>query len=274
MQIGTGSAIIFSGMLVPLLNRILGDDGWRIAWQVLGGISAAVAVAAAVLLRNSPADMGLRPMGEPDEPWEELVHPHRKVPEKGIVVHLGVLYFLFGLTYMIYGTFIVTTMVAERGLAEASAGRFWAWVGFFSIFSGMLFGSLSDRIGRKGGFMAVFLVQTLSYFLAGADPGMGSLYLSIALYGIAAWSIPTVMAAAVGDYLGPSGAAAGFSIVTFFFAAGQTVGPSLAGVIAERTGTFSTAYLLSAAATAIGALAASFLRRTREETPLSDRRSA
>ena len=32
--------------------------------------------------------------------------------------------------------------------------------------SGTLFGLLSDKIGRKGGLMAVFAVQTLAYLLA------------------------------------------------------------------------------------------------------------
>ncbi|MEJ2422737.1 MAG: MFS transporter [Acidobacteriota bacterium] len=263
MQIGTGMAIIFSGMIVPFLNHALGEAGWRTGWQVLGALSAAVAVAAGLLLRNSPAEMGLRPMGATDNPWDDPVDPPAKVRARGIVAHLGILYLLFGLTYMIYGTFIVTTMVSERGMAEVSAGRFWAWVGFFSIFSGMLFGTLSDRIGRKGGFMAVFAVQTLAYALAGAPVGMWALYLSVALYGISAWSIPTIMAAAVGDYLGPERAAAGFSAVTFFFAAGQTVGPSLAGIVAKHTGTFATSYLLSAAATAIAVLLAAFLRHPR-----------
>ena len=186
------------------------------------------------------------------------------------MVHLGVLYLLFGLTYMIYGTFIVTTMVAERGMPEVTAGRFWAWVGFFSIFSGPLFGSLSDRIGRKKGFMTVFAVQTASYCLAATDLGTLPLYLSIALYGIAAWSVPTIMAAAVGDYLGPAGAAAGFSIITFFFGAGQTLGPSLAGIMAKQTGTFSMSYLMAAAATGSAVLLASFLRKPHAESRESE----
>ena len=265
MLAGNGLAIIFAGMLVPLLNRSLGASGWRSGWQVLGAISAVIAVAAGRFLRNSPADLGLDPLGSRKDPDQKPVPPPKKTPGNGIVVHLGILYLLFGLTYMIYGTFIVTTMVAERGMAEATAGRFWAWVGFFSLFSGPLFGTLSDRIGRKGGFMTVFAVQTVSYALASADVGMWGLYLSIALYGIAAWSIPTIMAAAVGDYLGPARAAAGFSIITFFFGAGQTLGPSLAGIVAKQTGTFSSSYLMAAGATGVAVLLAYFLRHPHRE---------
>ncbi len=266
MLAGNGLAIIFAGMLVPSLNSALGADGWRSGWRILGAVSAGVAVAAGLLLRDSPSDLGLGPLGERNGPGAEAAAAPPKVSAaKGIVVHLGILYLLFGLTYMIYGTFIVTTMVTERGMPEVTAGRFWAWVGFFSIFSGPLFGALSDRIGRKKGFMLVFAVQTASYGLAGMDLGTLPLYLSIALYGIAAWSIPTIMAAAVGDYLGPASAAAGFSIVTFFFGAGQTLGPSLAGIVAKYTGTFSLSYLMAAAATGTAVLLASFLRKPHAE---------
>jgi MFS family permease len=269
MLAGNGMAIIFAGMIVPLLNRTLGADGWRSGWRILGAISAGIAVAAGFLLRNTPAELGFKPLGKRSETGAETEAPPKGEAGNAIVVHLGILYLLFGLTYMIYGTFIVTTMVAERGMAEVTAGRFWAWVGFFSLFSGPLFGILSDRIGRKGGFMAVFAVQTVSYGLASVDLGMWALYLSIALYGIAAWSIPTIMAAAVGDYLGPARAAAGFSIVTFFFGAGQTLGPALAGIVAKTTGTFSTSYLMAAAATGTAAVLASLLRKPPRENPVA-----
>lgn len=275
MLSGNGIAIIFAGFLIPFLNRTLGADGWRAGWRILGGLSVLVAVAAWVLLRNSPAEMGLHPVGDtgnpPDAPGNPAGkgHPAAGAPWKGIIGHLGVIYFLFGLTYMVYGTFIVTTMVAERGMAEALAGRFWAFVGFFGLFSGPLFGSLSDRIGRKGGFMAVFAVHTVAYGLAAASLGNWALYLSVFLYGIAAWSIPTIMGAAVVDYLGPERAAMGFSAVTFFFGAGQTLGPGLAGVVAKAAGSFSVSYLLAAVATGIAVLLAFFLKPPRGEGAVS-----
>jgi len=268
-----GLAIIFAGMLVPALNRALGSDGWRTGWQVLGAISVVIAVTAGLLLRNSPSDLGLTPLGHKSTAGGNPFSSPPNAAGKGTMLHLGILYLIFGLTYMIYGTFIVTTMVAERGIPEVTAGRFWAWVGFFSLFSGPVFGTLSDRIGRKGGFMAVFAVQAVSYALASVDIGMWGLYLSIALYGIAAWSIPTIMTAAVGDYFGLAGAAAAFSIITFFFGAGQTLGPGLAGVVAKQTGSFSSSYLLAAGATGFAVLLASFLRKPFAEDTVTDPRS-
>lgn len=246
---GSGFAIICSGFIVPLLNHSFGPSGWRITWAVLGLVVLAVAVTAALLIRNDPAEKGLTPVGriqEMDYDPSESKGPYSPVR---ILSHLGGLYFIFGATYVIYGTFIVTTMIEEYAFAEVSAGRFWSWVGFFSLFSGTLFGLLSDRVGRKGGLMTVFAVQTLAYLLVGAQLGKVALFGSVVLYGVAVFAIPAIMAAAVGDYLGKARAAAAFSIITFCFALGQTIGPAVAGMVAEATGTFTGSYLCSAALT-------------------------
>lgn len=255
MLVGNGIAIIFTAWLVPALDAAIGAEGWRWGWGILGCLSVLISAGAGLLLRDSPSDIGLQPIGTAAPGSSASVAPPAN-PGKGIVAHLGIIYLVFGFTYMIYGTFIVTTMVVERGMPVATAGRFWSWVGLIGLVSGPLFGSLSDRIGRRGGFMAVFAVQTACYATAGLDLGAWSLLLSVALYGMSAWSIPTIMAAAVGDYLGPARAASAFSAITFFFGAGQTLGPSIAGIISKSTGTFSESYLLAAACTGLGALVA------------------
>jgi predicted MFS family arabinose efflux permease len=180
---------------------------------------------------------------------------------KGIIYYLGAIYFLFGYTYVIYATFIVTTLVKERGFPERVAGNFWMWVGFLSLFSGPVFGTLSDRLSRKAGLIIVFALQAVSYLLIATRlPGI-FLYLSIGLYGLVAWSIPSIMAAAMGDYVGARKAAAAFGLVTFIFGLGQITGPAVAGVLAETTGSFTSSYYMAAAFAAAAILLAVFLRK-------------
>lgn len=259
MVIGNGAGIIFSGFYIPYLNQQFAEQGWRIGWMSLGGMALGIAFIAALLLRNDPQELGLEPVGAKAEIGTDALTVHEPANSGRIILFLGLLYLVFGATYMVYGTFIVTTMVVDYHFAEATAGLFWSWVGFFSLFSGVSFGMLSDRIGRKGGLMAVFAVQTIAYLMAGLGSGTAALLASVVLYGLAAWAIPTIMAAAVADYMGLSRAAAAFSIVTFFFAVGQTVGPGAAGVIAEASGSFTSSYLCAAGLTAAAALFAIFL---------------
>ncbi|OGU13202.1 MAG: MFS transporter [Geobacteraceae bacterium GWC2_53_11] len=256
---GNGAAIVLAGVLVPYLNRSFGANGWRAGWLLLGIIALIVTLLAAWLVRNHPSDRGLEPLGKAAAPSPGQLIPHEHRGDGALLARIGMLYLAFGATFMVYGTFIVTTMVREYGFSEAKAGMYWSWAGFFSLFSGVLFGMLSDRIGRKHGLALVFAVQSIAYLLAGLKPGGIGLMISIALYGSAVFAIPAIMAAAVGDYLGLSRAAAAFSTITIFFAAGQTVGPAMAGIIGKTAGSFSNAYLLAATVTAAAMIFALFL---------------
>jgi MFS family permease len=260
MIMGNGTAIILTGFLVPWLNTTFGGEGWRIGWLLLGAACLVLGALVGVLLRNDPADLGLEPLGAGPQPVSydpaETRGPYKA---SGILLHLGGLYLLFGLTYMVYGTFIVATMVDEYHYAEATAGSFWSWTGFFCLFSGVGFGILSDRLGRRGGLMLAYAVQGAAYLLVASKFGTLALFGSVILYGLAVFAVPAIMAAAVGDYLGTARAAAAFSMVTFCFAIGQTIGPGAAGVMAEAAGTFSVPFFAAAAINGVALLATCFL---------------
>lgn len=264
---GNGVAIVFAGLLIPAINRLFGASGWRVAWLLLGLLCLAVAGVAALLLRNDPAELGLQPVGRalPAAPQQLVPAEHRG--DGRLLLHLGLLYLVFGITFMVYGTFIVTTMVNDYGFSEARAGLYWSWVGAFSLVSGVGFGSLSDHIGRKYGLALVFSVQTVAYALAGLRLGGTALAISIVLYGLAVFAIPTIMTAAVADYLGLARAASAFATVTLFFALGQMLGPGAAGLIAKNTGSFTGGYLLAALITAAGVAGALLLPQPPEQSP-------
>ncbi len=244
--IGSGFAIIISGKLVPYLNS-LSNNGWRLSWCVLGGLVLAVAAICTAILRDRPQDLGLQPVGwsaaSAGNYGDALGKP--LAVRLGLLYHCAAIYFLFVFTYVIYATFIVTTLVQERGMSEAIAGNFWSWVGFLSLFSGPVFGTISDKFGRKQALAAVFTIQALSYLFIALTDGDIFLYLSIACYGIVAWSIPSIMAALVGDYVGPQRAVHVFAFVTFVFGIGQVLGPFIAGILAEMSGTFTSSYLMA-----------------------------
>jgi len=266
--IGSGFAIIISGKLIPFVNRAIGPEGWRTNWMILAGTVAVIAVVGHILLRNKPEDKGLEPLGSEGK----TVTPVPQSQEQGTSIYknktlylLGAIYFLFGYTYVIYATFIVTTLVKERGFSETVAGNFWSWVGLLSLLSGPVFGTLSDRLGRKAGLMIVFSLQTLAYLLVAANLPPVFLYLSIGFYGIVAWSIPSIMVAAVSEYVGIDKALSAFGFITFIFGLGQITGPSIAGILAERTGSFSSSFFMAAAFAGMALLLAGFLKKPSQQ---------
>jgi MFS family permease len=262
--IGSGFAIVISGKLIPFVNRLIGPEGWRTNWLILAGAVTAIAVVGHLFLRNRPEEKGLLPLGGEDR--DSAIVPRSIAETKSIyknrTLHLlGAIYFLFGYTYVIYATFIVTALVKERGFSETIAGNFWSWVGLLSLLSGPLFGALSDKFGRKAGLMIVFSLQMLAYLLVAANLPPLFLYLSIGFYGIVAWSVPSIMVAAVSEYVGVERALAAFGFITFIFGLGQITGPSVAGVLAERTGSFSSSFFMTAAFAGMAIVLTGFLKK-------------
>ncbi len=249
--IGSGASIIFSGQAIPFFNQLSGY-GYRLSWVILGLIVISIAMLCYVIIRNQPQEMGLSPAGEgfTTESGIKRIKVYRRIPLR-LILQCGTIYFLFGFTYVVYATFIVTTMVNQYGLSQEAAGMFWSWVGFLSLFSGPVSGWFSDRSGRKTTLAVVFAIQTLAYLLAGLNLPITFLYLSIGCFGVVAWSVPSTMAALSGDYAGPDKAVAMFSSITFIFALGQVTGPLLAGLLAQQTNSFSIGYLLAASMTAL-----------------------
>ena len=244
--IGNGLGIIMSGYLVPKLNS--GGYGWQVGWITLGTIACCSAAVCWLIIRNRPSNLETVFSGKVSGLSGDDTRTSPAAVEKRfqpIFIHCAAIYFLFGFTYVIYATFFVTSLVQERGFSEQEAGYLWSWVGFLSLVSGPLFGSLSDRFGRKAGLVTVFCIQAAAYTMAISTLPEQFLYLSILCFGIVAWSVPSIMAALVGDTAGPQRAAAVFGFVTFVFGIGQVAGPFCAGALAEMTGGFTLSFALA-----------------------------
>ena len=263
MLSGNGIAILCAGLYVPWINLGFGPEGWRYGWATMGFVVLGVAAMAGLLLRNTPQDKQTTPIGSQGKSLHADTDTDASRPgrNKWVMVHLGFIYALFGGTYVVYATFIVTALVSDYGFSEQVAGNFWAVVGALSIMSGPFFGWLSDRVGRRKGMLVVYILFSISYGLVGMHLSTTWLYTSIALYGIAVWSVPTIMAATVGDYLGPARAAQAFGFITLFFGMGQIVGPALAGVLADAFGDFRIAFGMCTAATLTAIVLVFFLPR-------------
>lgn len=256
MIVGNGLGIVLSGLLVPWLNSSWADVGWRISWGLFGLSILLLAGIVVWLIRNHPRELNLTTFGAQEADSPNAINCHKAKPAniRKLIFHIGSIYFLFGFTYVIYATFIVTTLIEQHSFTEDKAGFLWMLIGILSIFSGALFGGVSDHFGRKKGLMAVFAIQTISYTLVASELGQIALYLSMFLFGISAFSIPAIIAATISDMLPATEAGKAFGFVTFFFGIGQIAGPTLAGFLAESTHSFTSSYLLAAflTVTAIG----------------------
>ncbi len=266
LSAGAGLAMMLSGWCIPLINDTQGEIGWRLGWGGLAMVCLPIAVFCYAVMRNRPGDLGLKPFGEAagakdgdgdgDALAERVGAPQMAAlsaaASRILVIRLAAIYFLFGASYVVYGTFIVTTLVREHGMAEAKAGQFWIWMGFFSLFCGPLLGVLSDRLGRRAGITTAFFLQGCAYVLiTQGGGGDWPVYVSVILYGLSMFGVPLIITAAAADYLSPDRAAGVIGTISIFQGIGQMLGPIAAGAMAEYSGSFTPAYLAAAAIVAL-----------------------
>ena len=262
MLIGNGLGIIFPGLIVPFLNVNFGAAGWRFAWLLMGGTVLFAFVLAGTFLRNRPADIDQEPLGSytPADSSEKsrISRPHHAESPPPLnlsrIFLLGGIYFLFGTSFAIFVTFIVTYLINEWSFTEGTAGMFWSAVGTLSLGSGFWAGFIADRFSRRFALVTIYCQFTIAYLLSLTGLPLFCIYLSIIIFGLSLWGIPTIMTATVGDLVGPERAASVFGIITIFLGGGQIIGPTLAGMAAESLGSFTSVFFICALMTGIAAL--------------------
>ncbi|MFQ6014023.1 MAG: MFS transporter [Anaerolineae bacterium] len=263
---GSGVGLVITGPLVPAIIAAYSPDGWRYSWYYLGLAVIVIALLGYVLLRNRPAEKGLSPIGAAESSTSNPAQRAASSLQWGLVYksktlwHLAVIYFMFGFSYIIYATFFAAYLTKEGGMTAQAAGSLWAMIGVISIVSGLLWGTVSDLVGRKKGLAMVYALQGLSFLVFAVVKSTSGFYVSAFLFGLTAWSIPAIMAAACGDYLGARLAPAALGLITVIFGIGQAIGPSAAGRIADVTASFSLAFLAAAVAAFAGAVGSLLLK--------------
>ncbi len=264
---GIGGGIVIAGLTVPSIINHFSPDGWRYAWYFLGVSVFFIAIVTLLLMRDKPSDVGLTPIGSENDAQtvpqgkKTSVLEWGKVYKEKKVWHLGIVYFMYGISYIIYITFFVVYLIKEHSFSPIQAGSLWALVGGLSTLCGLIWGGISDKIGRARGMALAYTVLGLMYLLYAVTPVRLGLYISAIIFGLSAWSVPTITAAASGDYVGPVLAPACLGFITLFFGIGQAIGPALGGMIADYTHSFKLAFIVAFSFSILGAVLSLGLRR-------------
>ena len=267
---GIGAGTLISGLIVPPILASFGQNGWRFSWYILGGAVLVISGIVCGFVRSRPDQMGLQLVGAEETPAGPANSAETKkvsvlqwtgVIKMGMVWYLGAVYFFYGLSYIIYMVFFAAYLVREMGFTQEAAGGVWALVGGLSIFCGVIWGGISDRLGRSKGAALAYLVLGLSYLIYALVKVKFGIYLSAVMFGLTAWSIPTIMAAAAGDFVGPRLAPAGLGFITLFFGIGQALGPALGGYLADTTQSFTVPFLTAGGISLVGMVLSLFLKK-------------
>lgn len=241
---GVGIGIFLSGILIPMVTEQGGEDAWRLIWATFAAIAAVVIILVAVFLRDPPVG------GEPVSMRRGLAsvwrNPH--------VLRMGMIYGVVGLTYIVQVLFMYS-FALDEGVEPVLAGRLVAVMGFMSIFSGPVWGSIADRIGHARSLTSCMLVSMTATLLPVVWPTTPAFVIHFVVIGLSVSGLFTSVLAASTATVRPQHAAMAVSFVTLFFALGQLVGPALAGPLIDWQQDFRLTFALSGLLMAFGAMA-------------------
>lgn len=248
MSSGVGIGMLAVGLLAPRLDAVFGDAGWRWNWGIFA-LTGAICLAAT--WRYLPPS----PERSPGAGGHLLSGTASAVFRNRRLVTVGLLYGITGVIYIVQATFMYS-FALESGLEPSVAGGLAAIMGLLSIPAGPAWGIVSDRIGRPRGILVTLSIAFVATAAPLAVPSLATFAFHYIAVGLTLAGLFTSILAAASEEVPPTQAPLAVSYVTFFFAAGQLLGPLAGGWLVERSGELRGVFVFSCGLMLLGILLA------------------
>ena len=216
---GAGAGILISGAGIPWLLAVAGDQAWRGAWLAVGGISALFAVLGIWAARRIEEPSS----GARKSPW----------PASAFQAALGS-YFLFGVGYIAYMTFVVAWMVSH-GASAVDVALTWGTLGIATMLAPIGWRAPRSRWYPARTLAAAGVILSVGATIPLVSTSLPAMMLSALLFGAAMFTAPTSVTDLVKTSLPKTAWGPAVAVFTVVFAIGQAIGPILTGWLADAT---------------------------------------
>jgi MFS family permease len=275
---GLAIGIAFSGVgvgsivMLPWIQAVIARSGWRAACYATALVVLLTLLPLNLLQRRRPEDLGLRPDGDVmtggpasrahpanvvDPAWASIDWTLARAARTARFWWI-VLGFLGGLFAWYAVQVHQTKYLIEIGFAPTLAAWALGLVGFAGIAGQIGLGHLSDRVGREwvwtiscGGFVLCYLLLLAMR----SHPTPALLYVMIAAQGLLGYGLASVYGAIPAEIFQGKHYGTIFGTLSLASSSGAALGPWVAGVLYDRSGSYVTAFSLGIAASIISAIA-------------------
>ena len=256
--IGVGTIII-----PPLASHLISIYGWRTSYIFLGITTLVLLIISAQFLRRDPGQMGQMPYGE------EKLKPKVLVSETSgfsfqEAIHTRRFWMLSAI-FFCYGFIVHTIMVhivshaTDLGITPVIASGILAAMGGISIAGRIGMGSVADRIGNKRSLLINFFLLAISLLWLLRVRDLGMFYLFAVVFGFSWGGLSIFNSLMTAEIFGLKAHGAIMGLVIFVYTTGSAIGPVLAGHIFDITGSYNSAFIVTAALGVAGFIVASLL---------------
>jgi MFS family permease len=274
---GLAASLTFSGVgvgsivLLPWLQSLIARAGWRAACCTLGLLVLGVLMPLNLLLKRSPADLGLQPDGDATSSRAAAAERLRVVDPAWVAVDwtlaralrtarfwwIAVGYF-FGLFAWYAVQVHQTKYLVEIGFSPNHAAWALGFVSLVAVPGQIALGHLSDRIGREW----VWTIGSLGFVLCLLAllglrhvPTEPLLWFMVVAQGMLGYSLTSVIGAIPAEIFAGRHYGTVFGTVMLAAIVGGAAGPWAAGALYDVTGSYTPAFSIAMAGSALSALA-------------------
>ncbi len=243
-------------VMVPATQLLISAMGWRWTYIATGSLLLFLLVPAnALFQRRAPQDIGQFPDGD-DKPAAETAGRHaakhkaardwtlgeaaRSFPFWCITVgHLAL-----GTALFMINTHAIAHFVAV-GYEKLAASFYFGLIGFIRIGATIIWGSVSDRLGRSKAYgVAVFVTAlgVISMIAMTFGAPLWLVYLTIVLYGIGHSAGNPTYGAVIGDIFSGHKIGLIFGFLEISFGLGSAFGSWIGGYLFDATGSYAWSF--------------------------------
>ena len=273
---GLALSIAFSGVgigsvtLLPWLQTLIEDGGWRAACWALGILVLVLLVPPNLLLRRRPEDLGLNPDGIgasslTSGPHGNIIDPAWAAVDWTLARALRTARFWWIAVGYFCGLFAwyavqvhQTKNLIDIGFSPATAAWALGIVSLVAVPGQIALGHLSDRIGREWVWVignGGFVLCCLALILLRDYPAMAVLYAMVVAQGAIGYGLTSVMGAIPAEIFEGRQFGSIFGCVMLSAILGGAAGPWLTGILHDRFGDYAAAFLLSIGLSLVSAAA-------------------
>jgi len=263
----SGMGMALGGLLTPLVVAALARFGWRWTAFASGLVVLALGLPLAQLMRHPPETYGLTPDGEPRVPDRTAVgSDSRSYTAREAMATRAFWYISLGhaAALLVVSAVMVHMVihVTERlGYSLQQAGAVVALLTVMQLTGQLTGGWLGDRFSKRWICAGCMLGHAAALMALGLATAFWMVLVFAVLHGLSWGMRGPLMAAIRADYFGSGsfGMISGVSSMVIMF--GMMLGPLVAGILADRTGSYVPGFSVLATCAALGSLAFVLARR-------------